>query len=89
METAQKLIEPSEPDTLYQELVAAGVPIDSHESDLYCLVCSESIKLVAKHDTHKTASTFRSEIDGKLWLDCPFKFDPWWDKRLKTEPATP
>lgn len=67
--------------TLYQAAIAAGIPIDSHESDLYMLATEEARALIHKHGKHGTASLFRSEVDGRMWWDVPFSFDPWWERR--------
>lgn len=65
--------------SLYEELLAAGIPLDSHESDLYALVTSDSRVIVARSE--HGCSTFISNIDGKLWFDLPFAYDPWWIRR--------
>ena len=67
--------------TLYEQLKAAGVPLDSHESDLYALATSEAHEIVLA--SCHMYSVFRNELDGKLWLDVPFAFDPWWKARVK------
>ena len=65
-------------DDLYAALVAAGVPTDSHESDLYCLSTPESRALVEL--SGKRFNRFTSQVDGKAWLDIPFAFTPFWDR---------
>ena len=64
---------------LYALLQSAGVPTDSHESDLYALVTGESTRLV--RESGRTHSTFLSRIDGRLWFDVPFAYTPWWEAR--------
>ena len=79
----------SPPPSLYDRLLAAGVQLGSHESDLYALVCPESIEIIRAHDAVCSArlghevrtGTFTSQIDGALWYDIPFAYDPWWEAR--------
>ena len=67
--------------SLYKTLVAAGCQIDSHESDLYARVTPESeaiVKVSARPFSH-----FLSKLDGKMWMDVPFAFEPWWEAKAK------
>lgn len=68
-------------DTLYDKLVAAGVPLDHHESDLYAKVTDASRALIAAHT--KGPLVFRSAVDGELWFDIPFAYMPWWRARAR------
>ena len=64
---------------VYAELVAAGVPLDNHGSDLYALATAEAVRIVkASGYCH---SFFRSAIDGKMWLEVHFAFYPFWERR--------
>lgn len=65
--------------TLYEELMSAGIPIDHHGSDLYFRATAESGRILDKH-RHRYArpSTFKSQVDGELWFDVPFAYDPFW-----------
>ena len=65
--------------TIYEQLKAAGVPLDHHESDLYARVEPKSRAIVAAN--YPSAKMFRSQIDGELWYDIPFAYDPWWIER--------
>ena len=65
--------------SIYLDAVAAGIPVDHHESDLYMLATPESRALVAKHGLW--ATPFKSHVDGKAWLDVPFAYDPFWEAR--------
>lgn len=68
--------------SLYAALKAAGIEIDNHESDLYVSVTPESTAILAKYPTSKAnATTFKSNIDGKLNYDVSFAFEPFWDKK--------
>jgi len=76
--------------SLYQQLLAAGVEVDNHESDLYAKVTPESARILEEAgiaiDGHN-ASVFTSQIDGERWYDLPFKFDPFWAKKQLHSPG--
>lgn len=63
--------------TLYAEMLEAGVDTDNHESDLYVEFTPEAAAIMAIHPDQKF-TTFLDRITGKVWMDIPFKFDPWW-----------
>lgn len=75
--------------TLYQDLVAAGVPTDNHECDLQFPWTAEAQEIYAKHFAVSKAtggklrvSTFHSqkpEERGQWWAEVPFAYDPWWE----------
>ena len=69
--------------TLYEDLKAAGIPIDHHESDLYVIMTKESTEILKRYlkKTVFTFSHFTSRIDKKLWFNIPFAYDPWWAQR--------
>jgi hypothetical protein len=68
--------------TLYQELKAAGVPLDSHESDLYFKHTREAIDILRRYPVEcKASKSFRSELDGDSWVEVPFAFSPFWEDR--------
>jgi len=69
--------------TIYERLLEAGIPLDSHESDLYALVTPESTRIVAGYEHAKNVRTFRSEVDGRQWFDIPFAYLPWWQRRTR------
>lgn len=63
--------------SVYTDLKEAGIPLDSHESDLYVLSTSEAWVIIRKHK--KRGESFKSQIDGKIWIDLPFCYDPFWE----------
>ena len=73
---------------LYQDLVDAGIPIDSHASDLYVKFTPETRAtveaLLAKYPEHaKNTSTFenqRPDEKGQLWLEVNFAYQPFWEE---------
>lgn len=68
--------------TLYEELKAAGIETDSHESDLYAPDTPEVVAILARYPTeNKTSRAFVNQIDKKLWFDIPFAFTPFWQAK--------
>ena len=77
--------------SLYEQLKAAGCAIDHHESDLYVRDSETARKIIkAGNDASRKAnsgqrwatSTFTG-TDGHRWIDIPFAYDPWWQKRSR------
>lgn len=63
-------------------LKAAGIPTDNHESDLYFATSRESLDILNRHPLQESIATqFRSQIDGKLWMEVPFAFIPFWESK--------
>lgn len=67
-------------NTLYQDLLMANVPTDSHASDLYVKDTPEARRILQDHGKPLTG-LFRNNIDGLLWFDVPFMYAPWWEAR--------
>lgn len=70
--------------SLYDEAVACGIPVDCHESDLYLLDTPIARELCRKHGYK--FGTFLSEVDNRMWLDVPFACDPFWKSRERRNP---
>ena len=69
--------------TLYGDLLAAGVQMDSHESDLYFQDTPESLAILRKYpDSAQIAEPF-TKLDGSRWWEVPFAFLPWWERRTQ------
>lgn len=68
-----------ESPSLYEQLVAAGCEIDNHESDLYVKATPEALAIIKTFE-FRNVTRFRNQIDGEIWLDCPFAYDPFWQK---------
>jgi hypothetical protein len=70
--------------TLYEELTAAGCLIDHHQSDLYVKCSDKAETIILYHcllpNSNLTYSQFRSNIDGSLWYDISFAYDPFFNK---------
>jgi hypothetical protein len=63
----------------YKQLKALGVPMDSHESDLYVQATPEAVSIVkASGWSHMF---FQSQIDGNTWIDVAFAYEPFWEKK--------
>lgn len=72
--------------TLYEELKAAGVEIDHHESDLYFECTAESTQILDRHRSRTArASAFTSKTTQRLWYEVPFAYDPYWEKRCQNK----
>lgn len=71
--------------TLYEALRDAGVPLDHHESDLYAKVTDASRAIIGTYikSAPLISSTFRSRLDGELWFEIPFAYQPWWEARAR------
>lgn len=68
--------------SLYHCLVAMGIEVDHHESDLYFPASAVTLALLRRFpDQGKIAKSFKSEIDGKRWIEVPFAFMPFWERR--------
>lgn len=70
-----------ENQSLYKRLLAAGIPIDNHESDLYFKSTIESIKIL--DECQLQGRQFLNQKDNSLWIEVPFMYEPWWIKRLE------
>lgn len=66
--------------SLYTDMVELGVPISNHYSDLYVPATPETRALIKKHG--RTAESFINQVEGGVWLDVPFAFDPYWERRM-------
>jgi hypothetical protein len=70
--------------SLYSQIVAAGIPTDHHESDLYVLDTPAARRILAAHDQKWTRFRDTSgEKQGEDWLEVPFAYDPFWEEKAK------
>jgi hypothetical protein len=70
--------------SIYQKLKNAGIPIESHESDLYCPVTADSTAIVKTYKYYKNVKTFMNQVDHTQWYEIPFAYLPYWEKYLIT-----
>lgn len=66
---------------LYQAVLDGNLEHDSHYSDLYLRATPEARALISRYKFKANVQAFTSQIDGKLWLDVPFAFTPYWEKQ--------
>ena len=69
-------------NTLYRALVAAGIEVDHHVSDLYFPASPEALAILEQFPSQaKSAERFQNEISplGRTWVNVPFAFDPFWE----------
>lgn len=77
--------------SLYERAVAAlpASDIDHHESDLYLKATPEAEHIlrewISDNGFQNAAKVlidrFRSSIDGQVWLDVAFQYQPYWETR--------
>lgn len=65
---------------IYAEMLAAGVALDSHESDMYAEVTPASRAIVARYQHRDNVRTFTDAVTGKLMFDVPFSYRPFWNQ---------
>jgi hypothetical protein len=75
--------ETAHPLTIYDQLVAAGVPLDSHESDLYAKLTEASTAIIRAYPSRDNVRTFVHQVDHTVWYDIPFAYLPFWEARQK------
>ena len=86
---------------IYQQMKAAGVKIDNHESDLYVPVNADTQKLITKYRFRSNVTTFVNQIDGNFGLIFPLHIRRFgrrkplakgldrWPGRKSKKPLTP
>jgi hypothetical protein len=67
--------------SLYEQLLKAGVKLDHHESDLYAEKTPVSERIIRSYQFRSNVTVFRDNIDHNLWYDIPFAYSPFWEKR--------
>ena len=63
--------------------------IDHHESDLYIKRTPKSSELVKCYEYRTIVEIFRSQLDGCIWFDIPFGYDPYWAELHKSGTCGP
>lgn len=69
--------------SIYDQLKAANVELDHHESDLYAPVNDTTRAIVKEYKFRSNVTTFTSQIDHTLWYDIPFAYLPFWEKAAR------
>lgn len=70
--------------SLYAAIVAEGIKTDHHESDLYVRATPRAFAILREFK-RAGCHTFRSQIDGLLWIDVPFAYEPFWKAVARRE----
>ena len=72
--------------SLYTEMLAAGLVVGNHESDLYVKDTPEAWAIFEPYkDTMSRPQRFVSNIEGEgPCLDFAFAYDPFWDAKMGT-----
>jgi hypothetical protein len=66
-----------EKESLYVKLKAAGVPVETHASDLWVPISDASRAIVEKYEYFQNVTVFWSERDQDFFYDVPFGFAPY------------
>ena len=66
---------------IYQQLTEAGCQISNHYSDLYVEVSEASRKIIRDYEFLSKVQVFRNNLDGRLWYDIPFAYEPYWEEK--------
>jgi hypothetical protein len=71
--------------TLYEELIASGIEVASHCSDLYFPDTAETRAILERYPLQKSNATrFTNQAPpnvGQRWVDVPFAYQPYWAER--------
>jgi hypothetical protein len=66
---------------IYKEMLAAGVLIESHQSDMYVPVTEVTRAIVARYEYRTNVTTFIHQISGAHSYDIPFAYSPFWEAK--------
>jgi hypothetical protein len=68
--------------SLFSDVLAAGIPHASHESDLYLPDTQPVRDILVRHpEWLRNVERFQNQVEGACWIDIPFAYDPWWEAR--------
>lgn len=68
--------------SIYTDIIAAGIEVDHHESDLYFPVTPESTAILDRHPGVQKYR-FTHEVTKSPWYEVPFMYEPFWEARSK------
>ena len=63
-------------------MIAAGVVIAFHESDLYVPVNDVTTAIVQRYKWRKNVVRFKEQGRNRMWYDIPFAYTPWWERNV-------
>lgn len=69
--------------SIYEKMVQSGVRIENHCSDLYVPKNETTDEIVQLFAYRTITETFMDNIDGTLWYNIPFCYDPYWIEKSK------
>ena len=70
--------------SLFETIKEAGIPFDSHESDLYLPATPQVREILNRFPLQKgNATSFINQVEGGQWLDIPFAYLPFWEAKQK------
>lgn len=70
--------------SLFEDIIAEGIQHNNHYSDLYIPDNTQTRKILERHpDQKKVSAAFVNQVEGGLWIDIPFAYDPFWVERTK------
>ena len=80
-----RLVKIENPSDLYSEIVnvAKSDQIGNWTCDLQCKVTKDTTAVINRYKYKHLVTTFHSAIDGTLWYEIPFAYNPWWEERCK------
>lgn len=65
--------------SLYTDLIEAGCEVSNWQSDLYVVRDDKALEIFKRHE--QKPRSFKSDSDGRMMLEAPFQFDPFWNSR--------
>ena len=87
MDTQSKQSEKS----VYERLMETNASTDNHLSDLYIEATPEVMAVlndIKKDDPTIMFSTFDDLQTGRVWVDLPFQYEPYWEDKQRQEERT-
>ena len=73
--------------SIYDALKEAGCELDHHESDLYVLETDTARGILNGYGVERIDEGRFIAYDGRHWLELPFQYQPFWDKKARTVPG--
>jgi hypothetical protein len=70
-----------EDKNIFEAVKRLGIEYDNHCSDLYIPRTAQTLELCKNFGkTGVSAMPFVNQLNGKIWLDIPFAYIPYWEK---------
>lgn len=72
--------------TLYHRLLDAGIKTDNHYSDLHFPSTSTTRRIISESLRDgvipNVPVAFTSELDGGVWYEAAFEYQPFWNRKM-------